>query len=298
MQELILDASEIYIVHEHPLIPMHLFKNRGYVGTILTAAIGSCVYYSLNILWPIQISVLYETDNIRIGWWSCLIGAGAVIGQSLCGLFVRAIGKQKWQFVGTTCGLVAFTAGMAAATTETRAMALAFVLLASIMLGYLENVAFTIASFCLPAKDLGLALGLLGCVRSSIACIAQAVFISVLNNRLTENIPKYIAPAATEAGLSADALPALFTALTTGNFTSVDGATPEVIAAAVGANQIAYTQSFKTVYLVSIAFGGIGIIAACNAPNVEKFFTEEIARKLHGKDIDRAAAKAEPKSAV
>lgn len=270
---------------------MKLFMNRGYVGTILTAAIGSCVYYSLNILWPIQISVLYETDNIMIGWWSCLIGAGAVIGQSLCGLFVRAIGKQKWQFIGMTCGLVAFTAGMAAATKDTRSMALAFVLLASICLGYLENVAFTIASFCLPPKDLGLALGLLGCVRSSIACIAQAVFISVLTNRLTENVPKYIAPAVTEAGLPASSLPSLFAALTTGNFSSVPDVTPEVITAAVGANQVAYTQSFRTVYLVSIAFGALGIAAACNAPNVEKFFTEEVARRLHGKDIDKKTTK-------
>ena len=269
---------------------MHLFKNRGYVGTILTAAIGSCVYYSANILWPIQISVLYETDVMMVGWWSCVIGAGAVIGQSLCGLFVRAIGRQKWQFVFTTCCLVAFTGGMAAATSNTRAMALGFITLASIMLGYLENVAFTIASFCLPAKDLGLALGLLGCVRSSIACIAQAVFVSVLTNRLTDNVPKYVAPAVTEAGLPAASLPDLFTALTTGNFSSVPGATTEVIGAAVAANQEAYTQSFKTVYLVSLAFGGIGIIAACNAPNIEKFFTEDIARKLHGRDIDKKAA--------
>lgn len=272
---------------------MHLFKNRGYVGTILTAAIGSCVYYSMNILWPIQISVLYETDVMMVGWWSCIIGAGAVIGQSLCGIFVRALGRQKYQFIFTTCALVAFTGGMAAATTNTRSMALAFVLLASIMLGYLENVAFTIASFCLPPKDLGLALGLLGCVRSSIACIAQAVFVSVLTNRLTDNVPKYVAPAVTEAGLPAASLPSLFTALTTGNFTAVEGATPTIIAAAAGANQEAYTQSFRTVYLVSLAFGGLGIIAACNAPNIEKFFTEDIARKLHGKDIDKKVDKIE-----
>ena len=119
---------------------------------------------------------------MKVGWWSCVIGAGAVIGLSLCGILVKMIGKQKWQLVFTTCGLVAFTAGMAAATTETRSMALAFVLLASIMLGYLENVCFTIASFCLPPGDLGLALGLLGCVRSSIATVASAVFQTVLNN--------------------------------------------------------------------------------------------------------------------
>ncbi|KIW00482.1 uncharacterized protein PV09_08005 [Verruconis gallopava] len=278
---------EVYIVKEHQLIPMRLFKNRGYVGTILTAAIGSCVYYSMNVLWPAQIGVLYETSVMNVGWWSCVIGAGAVIGQTLCGALVRVLRKQKWQLVFTTLCLVAFTGGMAAATTKTRSMALAFVLLASIALGYLENTAFTIASFCLPPGDLGLALGLLGCVRSSIATVASAVFQTVLSNKLTTNLPKYVTPAATNAGLPPSSLPELFKALTTGNFTSVPGITPEITAAAAAANQTAYTESFKVVYLVSLAFGGLGIIASLNAPNVEKFFTENIPRRLHGRDIEK-----------
>ncbi|KAF2434010.1 fungal trichothecene efflux pump [Tothia fuscella] len=59
---------ELYVVKQYQLIPMYLFRNRPFFGTILTAAIGSCVYYSLNVLWPVQISVLYETDVMQVGW--------------------------------------------------------------------------------------------------------------------------------------------------------------------------------------------------------------------------------------
>jgi hypothetical protein len=270
---------------------MHLFTNRPFIGTILTAAIGSCVYYSLAILWPIQISVLYETEVMQVGWWSCIIGAGSVIGQSLCGIFVKRLGKQRWQLVAAITGLTAFIAGMAGATASTRSLALAFTLIGSICLGYVENTAFTIAPFCIPAKDIGLALGLLGCVRASIASVATAVFVSVLNNKLEINIPKYVVPAVTSAGLPASSAPGLLAGLAIGNFTGVEGVTPQIIAAASAANQVAYTQSFKVVYLAALAFGIVGILAALNSQNSEKYFTEDISRKLHGTDLDKIAAK-------
>lgn len=264
---------------------MYLFKNRPFVGTILTAAIGSSIYYSLNVLWPVQISILYETDIMQAGWWSCIIGSGAIIGQSLCGIFVKRLGKHKWQLVGTIIGLTAFVGGMAGATASTRSLAIAFTLLASIFLGYVENAAFTIAPFCIPPKDIGLALGLLGCMRSAIASVATAVFVSVLNNKLETNVPKYVIPAITDAGLPSSSAPDLLAALSTGVFNNVEGITPNIIAAATAANQVAYTESFKIVYLSALAFGAVGIIAAFNTQNSERFFTEEIARKLHGRDL-------------
>lgn len=63
---------EVYGAGDYPLVPMRFFKNRAYVGVIITAAVGSMVYYSLLILWPIQISVLYETTTMGVGWKSCV----------------------------------------------------------------------------------------------------------------------------------------------------------------------------------------------------------------------------------
>lgn len=282
-------APELYVVKEYQLVPMHLFKNRPFVGTILTAAIGSSVYYSLNIIWPIQISVLYETDVLQVGWWSCIIGGGTVIGQSLCGIFVKRVGKQKWQLIGTMIILTAFVGGMAASTASTRSLALAFTIIASVSLGYVESVSFTIAPFCIAPKHIGLALGLLGCVRSSIASIATAVFVSVLNNKLETNVPKYVIPAATDAGLPASSIPDLLAGFTSGSFTGVQGVTPEIIMAAAAANQTAYSESFKIVYLAAVAFGIVGILASLNAQNSEQFFTTDISRRLHGGTRDEKA---------
>jgi hypothetical protein len=53
-----------------PLLPMHLFKIRNYVVAVIVGTVGQMVYYSLNVLWPQQISSLYTTNNAMIGWTS------------------------------------------------------------------------------------------------------------------------------------------------------------------------------------------------------------------------------------
>jgi hypothetical protein len=53
-----------------PLLPMDLLKNRNYLVAVIAGTVAQMVYYSLNVLWPQQISSLYTTDNAMIGWIS------------------------------------------------------------------------------------------------------------------------------------------------------------------------------------------------------------------------------------
>ncbi|KAK1764534.1 fungal trichothecene efflux pump [Phialemonium atrogriseum] len=282
----ILVLWEIWGAGEYPLIPMRLFRNRHYVGVIITASVGSMVYYSLLVLWPVQITVLYETTIMGVGWKSCVVAAAALIGQGLCGLLVKVLGKHKLQMVVSVSILTAFTGAMAATTPSTPTMAVLFIFFASLSLGYVETVALTIGPFCLKQEDLGLALGLLGATRSTLATTAQAVFSAILNNELLTKIPKYVIPAALDAGLPESSTTALLEGLAAGNFSAVPDITPAIIAATVDGNKEAYSQSFKIVYLAAIAFGVCGIIAALNAPNSDSKFTDIVPRKLHGQKLD------------
>jgi hypothetical protein len=47
--------------------------------------------------------------------------------------------------------------------------------------------------------------------------------------------------------------------------------------AVVAAGQLAYAASYKYVYLTSIAFGGISIIAACFLGDITKFMDDHVA---------------------
>jgi hypothetical protein len=50
---------------------MKLLRNRNYVAVSCTACVGTIIYFSMNVLWPIQIASLsFATGNLGIGWLS------------------------------------------------------------------------------------------------------------------------------------------------------------------------------------------------------------------------------------
>lgn len=67
---------------------------------------------------------------------------------------------------------------------------------------------------------------------------------------------------------------------------AVPGLTPTISAAGALAYRHAYMDAYRTVFLVSIAFGGLGIIVSFFVPNVDKNMTNSIATTLHGTGAD------------
>lgn len=61
-------ALEIYMPLKQPLLPVKMLKNRNFIAACIVGTVGQMVYYALNVLWPQQITALYTTDNITIGW--------------------------------------------------------------------------------------------------------------------------------------------------------------------------------------------------------------------------------------
>jgi hypothetical protein len=93
-----------------------------------------------------------------------------------------------------------------------------------------------------------------------------------------------------KAGLPSADLPALFAAITAGTVTAMEtvpGITPTVIGAVGDAVKVAYSQAFKTVYLTSIAFGGLSIIVALFITSVDDLMTDFVARKIRGVETKR-----------
>lgn len=276
---------EIYMPLEQALVPMSLFKITNYSAVVVTASVGTMIYFSMNILWPLQIGALYTTDNIQIGWLSCTTGAAVVVGQIISGLVFKRVGHVKWQLVGCCVGFTAFLGGMAAVNASNRGLAIALTILAGLCVGALELITLIIAGLVCNPGDIGLASGLLGSFRQASGSIAASIYVSILTNRLTTTLPANVAPAALSAGLPSADLPALFAAIAAGTATAMEavpGITPTVIAAVGDAVKVAYSQAFKTVYLTSIAFGGLSIIAALFITSVDHLMTDFVARKIRG----------------
>jgi Fungal trichothecene efflux pump (TRI12) len=49
----------------------------------------------------------------------------------------------------------------------------------------------------------------------------------------------------------------------------------------IGAGRMAYSESYKYVYLASIAFGAVSIIASCFLGNIDKYMDDHVAVIMH-----------------
>ena len=190
---------------------------------------------------------------------------------------------MKIQMTVAAVFTTAFVAAIAAATPNSRNQTTAFLLMGTIAAGYIENLTLSSTAYLWDAADIGLVTGALGAIRTGLAAIATSMYSSILSTEAAKNIPNRVSPAAIAAGLPSSSLPALFSGITIGNFTSVPGINAEIIAATGGALKLAYADTFRIVYLCTLPFGVLLIIAALFSPNVEQYLTNDVARKMHGR---------------
>ncbi|CAM1501738.1 Fc.00g037220.m01.CDS01 [Cosmosporella sp. VM-42] len=276
---------EGFFCHVQPLMPPRVFKNIGYVAIVVIATVASMIYYSLTILWPTIIQTIYTTDVLKIGWQSSVVGGGVLLGQAISGIAISYVPKLKYQCIAAAITVLTFVTAMSSLSQNRWANTIAFGTIACTAVGYIENVAMPGVTLLWEPQDIGLATGVLGSIRALGGAVAQALYVSVLNNELTKNIPKFVTPAATESGLPADSLPSLFAGITAGSFTDVPGITDKIIAAVSAALVKAYTNSFRLVFYTTIPFSCVLLIAACLVPNVEKFLTRNVAKRLQDKEF-------------
>lgn len=89
-------------------------------------------------------------------------------------------------------------------------------------------------------------------------------------------------PVAKQAGFNPENAAALAAAARSGDMSKVPGITTEVVRAVTAVLPDAFAKAFQTVYLASLAFGGIAIISSLLTRNAAPYLTDEVARKLQG----------------
>ncbi|KAH7067151.1 fungal trichothecene efflux pump [Paraphoma chrysanthemicola] len=275
---------EAYSGLEYPLIPMRLFKNIPYDANVACASLAAIVYYANSIIWPTMVSSLFTTDVTEIGWLSCAVGGGLLLGQILGGAGVRYLPRMKIQMTVAAVFTTAFVGAVAASRPNTRDQTTALLLIGTIAAGYIENLTLSSTAYLWDPADMGLVTGVMGAIRTGLSAIATSMYSSILSTEAAKYIPQKVIPAATAAGLPSSSLPALLQGITLGDFSAVPGISADIIAAVVPAVKDAYALTFRTVYLCTIPFGVLLIIAALFSPNVERYLTDEVARKMHGRN--------------
>lgn len=276
---------ETYMPLEQPILPVKLLKNRAYIAIVIVACIGQMAYFALAILWPEQITYLYTTNNITIGWMSLTTGVSLIIGEVIFGFLMKPIGNTRIQLIVSTCTLFIFLAALGGTTHKNQNYALVFTTMAGFFSGWLDIVTSVANGLVNEPGDLGLANGFLGSMKQLVGTIAVSIYVAILSNRFEVNYPKDVTEAALNAGLPESSLEATFAALTNGTEAALDavaGMTPAIEEAIAQGTKTAWASTFSTVYYSSLAFTGVAIIAACFSSDIDQYLTSYVSRRLGG----------------
>jgi MFS family permease len=250
-----LTAFVLYDAYVHkgdPLLPIHLFKTRGYLAMVATGTVGSCVYYSMNIIWPQQIAYLFGGTATHRGWLACVVGSATLLGQMTGGVLCTYIKKSRYILIASCLSLLAFSASMVSIGVGDERKGVALMFMACYSVGIIETCSLALAPLALPTEDIGAALGALGSIRSGGASVATAIFVAILTNKLTALIPTAVSAAALQAGLPKTSLTTLLADLATGDFSNVPGISARIIAAVGAATAQAAAESFRYVYFTTV----------------------------------------------
>ena len=219
--------------------------------------------FGFSLIWPQCVAFIYtDISDSKKATISGLAAMGFVFGQISGGSVGTITGPRPGIIF---CMSVSAPILMAAAANPLNMdLTMGLIATGTLFIGMMEGMAIATTTFPLRTQEeIGTAGGLSGSIRSFGSAIATAILATTLQTRLTTTVPANVVPAATSAGLPPSSIASLISGLagtTALDSAHVPGLTPSIVAIASQAYRVANAQAFRTVFLVSFAFGGTGMI--------------------------------------
>lgn len=170
-------------------------------------------------------------------------------------------------------------------------MAMAFIMLATTSIGRNEALVLPICTVTIrDQQEIGTAAGIAESSRSATSTVASTVYSVVLSSRVKTTLSTQVSAALMEAGLPESSIADYMAAIAAGGSKSsldaVEGLTPQIMAAGAAAYKYAYADAYRTIFLVSLAFGGLAITASFFIPGIDSMMDGRVATTLKGREKD------------
>ncbi|EXJ90159.1 hypothetical protein A1O3_03228 [Capronia epimyces CBS 606.96] len=270
---------EAYAKQKYAIFPREVISNfRGFTVLQIATFLLGMLYYSIAVLWPAQVQALYATSNLNIGWYAAAGGLSSIIFCPIFGILQKKLPHSRWQLLVYTgcmticCGCLA-TSTPASHVSSTVLVALSFAFVSAVSI-----FATAMVQLNVKHEHIGVASGLTVTMRTLGGAVATTIYLTILNNKLVSNLPKYVATPLAEDGVALSLIPDVIVALTSGDATSpvLAQLSPKALLDAVTGLKGAYANAFRLVYLVSIAFGVIGTFTVAFAADVDHQMTRKV----------------------
>lgn len=128
----ILGFYEVYAPLPYPMLPTRFFKNvRGFTMLLVVCFVGGMLYYSMNVLWPRESSLLFVPLDkpIIAGVYANMVSFGTITAGLIVIFFSYKVGHERWQQVGFMVVQTALIGSLASIGVNDRAQAIATIVI-------------------------------------------------------------------------------------------------------------------------------------------------------------------------
>ncbi|MCJ1278699.1 hypothetical protein MMC21_006516 [Puttea exsequens] len=270
----------------YPMFPARLKQSpRILTLTLVITFISGANFFSVLLFWPTQAFNVYGQDPVGVGIRGLPIGfsilAGAVI---VLWLLSRLRGHNRELMIASACIMTAGTAALASLTHDTLHRAYGLLVLAGLGIGGIVVPASIITTIICPDDLIGTVAALTLAIRVVGGSIGYTAYYNVFVSKFTPKVVYYVGGVMEEQlGIMDKKVIQEAVVLTGASLLEGIRVLPGIAGkpgaweAVVLAGQVAYAESYRYVYLVSIAFGAVSIVAACFLGNIDRFMDDHVA---------------------
>lgn len=275
---------------QYPMFPKRLSQEPRTLGlTLLITFISGANFFSILMFWPTQAFNVYGHDPVGVGIRGIPIGfsilAGACVVLWLLSVFR---GHNKELMIVSSILMTAGCGAISVAEVDNLYKLWGILVVAGLGIGGIVVPASIITTIICPDDLIATVAALTLAIRVIGGSVGYCIYYNVFINKFIPAATHYIGgtmvvglnitnPLLIEEAIKltgASLLPLL------DEIPGIHGV-PGAYEAVVLAGQIAYAESYKYVYYVSIAFGGISIIAACLLGDISKYMDDHVAVVMH-----------------
>jgi Na+/melibiose symporter-like transporter len=191
---------------KEPLLPLRLFRDRIFSASSAVGFIVGLAMFGAVAFLPVYFQVVRNTSATASGLWLTPLMVGVVAASIISGRLITASGRYRiFPILGTATMAVALYLLSRIDTGTTMLIVSAYMLVLGVGLGLVMQVIVLAAQNSADYRDLGTATAGVNFFRSMGGAFGVAIFGSILNNRLSYNLPRLV-PASALNGIDMRAL--------------------------------------------------------------------------------------------
>ncbi|KAK5738116.1 hypothetical protein LTR17_006145 [Elasticomyces elasticus] len=273
-----------------PMFPKRLRQEPRILGlTLVITFISGANFFSILMFWPTQAFNVYGHDPIGVGIRGLPVGFAILAGCCIVLWLLSTFrGHNRELLIAASILMTAGCGALAIGRVDNLYQMWGILVVAGIGIGGIVVPASIISTIICPDDLIATIAALTLAIRVLGGSIGYCVYYNVFINKFIPAATHYIGGAMVtklnitdpeiikEAiGITGVSLLPLLEELP--GIKGVPGAYELVVVA----GQIAYAEAYKYVYYVSIAFGGVSIIAACFLGDISKYMDDHVAVVMH-----------------